>query len=363
MKVCLLSPLPPPTGGIAQWSVRMLKAFEGRREISLIHLDISPKNRKPGEGSLINRVLFGGLASIIFCLRLAGRLRQGVDVVHLTSSGSLAFFRDAVFLAICRIFRRPMVYHIRHGRVPAILRTGGWEAILLKAICRKSACIMVLECRTKEALGLACPQARITVVPNFFRLDDILEEPNKQQCKDIQEISNSVVFLGRVSHSKGIGELLQAWAVARCQDWKLVLIGSIDDEINKTLKEATLLHGVECLGELPHREAIKHLRSCSIFCLPSLSEGFPNAVLEAMTLGKPVVATNVGSIPEMIEDDAGLLIRVGDTKALTDALVLLMSKPELRRSYGERGMLKAHQHYSESVVIEKYIAEWSSASK
>src|SRR5262249_8400869 len=93
-----------------------------------------------------------------------------------------------------------------------------------------------------------------------------------------------------------------------------------------------------------------------LFVLPSLNEGLPMTVLEAMAAGKPIIATRVGAIPSVIRDgQTGLLVAPRDPEGLRDAIALLLEDPHLGKSLGERARGWALQHYTSDAMAGKYL--------
>jgi glycosyltransferase involved in cell wall biosynthesis len=92
--------------------------------------------------------------------------------------------------------------------------------------------------------------------------------------------------------------------------------------------------------------------------LPSYSEGFPNVVLEAMTLGKAIVATSVGAVPEMLSDGCGVLVPPGNIEELDRALSRVVGEAELRATLGRRARARALARFSIDAVFPQYRAVW-----
>jgi glycosyltransferase involved in cell wall biosynthesis len=103
------------------------------------------------------------------------------------------------------------------------------------------------------------------------------------------------------------------------------------------------------------------ISACDVTAVPSLSEAFGRVIIEAMACGKPVVGSNVGGIPEIIEDGrTGILVQPKDEKALADALGSLISDRDLARSMGNSGKLRAERSFNihgQVKEIEKVIDE------
>ena len=93
------------------------------------------------------------------------------------------------------------------------------------------------------------------------------------------------------------------------------------------------------------------MRDIDVFVLPSLTEGTPNAVIEAMAHAKPVIATDVGGIPDFVTEDVGILVAPGDAKALGAAMVRLASDARLRERMGRAAREKYEQIFSPAVVM------------
>lgn len=112
-------------------------------------------------------------------------------------------------------------------------------------------------------------------------------------------------------------------------------------------------------GEIRHSEAIKLLSETSIFILPSYTEGFPNVILEAMALGKCIIATDVGAIPDILSDGAGIIIKPKNVDEITFALKRASDDEELRLSTSQNGFFKVRAQYEVSDVFRKYFKVWN----
>jgi glycosyltransferase involved in cell wall biosynthesis len=109
---------------------------------------------------------------------------------------------------------------------------------------------------------------------------------------------------------------------------------------------------VRFLGWLDGERKLKELAEATIFCLPSHVEGLPNAMIEAMAAGLPVVVTPVGSIPDAISSkENGLIAPVGDSKALANVLRELLLRPDLRERVGRNAHKTARHDYSAGQAV------------
>ena len=112
---------------------------------------------------------------------------------------------------------------------------------------------------------------------------------------------------------------------------------------------------VTLLGEVPSPEIPVLFQHCEFFVLPSRSEPFGIVLLEAMALGKAIVATKVGGIPEFIKDgDTGLLVESGDSQALSEGILRLIRDHELRARLGKNGLQSVETRYDYRKLILRY---------
>ena len=153
--------------------------------------------------------------------------------------------------------------------------------------------------------------------------------------------------------------LLRAAREVAANNEKFILLivgdGQEAGNLHRMAQELSLGEAVRFMGQRSDIPDILSISDVSVLCSHPIVETFPLAVLESMATGIPVVATAVGSIPEMLESGKeGVLIPSGDTEALTEAIVSLARDPERRTRMGQAGRKKAEERYSESRMVEGY---------
>jgi sugar transferase (PEP-CTERM/EpsH1 system associated) len=172
---------------------------------------------------------------------------------------------------------------------------------------------------------------------------------------DIPEQAFLVGTVGRLHPQKGFSQLLEAFAAVQSKipRARLVIVGEGELRV-KLMKRANDL-GISAYATFAgHREDIPALLSAlDVFVLPSLWEGLPMALLEAMASGLPVVASAVGGIPEVVvEGETGLLVPAGDVKGLVEALCVL-SDENLRRRMGQAGQARVCDLFSIQHLVSR----------
>ena len=162
--------------------------------------------------------------------------------------------------------------------------------------------------------------------------------------------------VGRLNPVKGIPHLLEAARILLRQgaNVKVLVVG--DGSIRLDLMTQTRDMGIsENIVFLGHREDTEQLlQAMDIFVLPSLSEGIPMALLEAMTSSLPVIVSRVGGIPEMVEDEiSGLLVNPGDPENLARMCRRVMENHELAERLGRAARERAGTEFSSAIMAQK----------
>lgn len=159
----------------------------------------------------------------------------------------------------------------------------------------------------------------------------------------------AVLFVGAVRTTKGAFDLLEAWAqvVVKWTQAELWVVGP--DYTNGRFAQEVRSRGhdksVKILGPQPLSNVADFMRQTQVLCLPSHGEGTPNCVMEAMACGLPVVATEVGGIPDIVETDrTGILVQKGDIQKLAEALTALLQDSDRRARIGQAAYAFAREH-------------------
>lgn len=358
IQVCLVSPFPPPYGGIAHWTSMVTAYARSRSDAELTLINTAPSWRSQHNDGVLLRAVGGGIQLLRDTWRVVKALRgKRFDVIHLPTSGHLSAVRDVVISYVAAWFDVPLVLHIRFGRIPAIAAAQTWEWRLLRKAMLRAASVVAIDGATFDAVQRHLPEARLCLIPNCVNLAD-LPEP-KVETGEVK----TALFVGWVVATKGVGELCEAWSKLRPAGWRLRIVGSVDAAYKAQLLAQFPVDSIEFTGLLSHPETMVSMANCDLFVLPSYTEGFPNAVVEAMALGRPIVATRVGAIPEMLADRAGVLIESRNVEQLSAALQRVVGDPDLRQQLGQRAQERAKVNYAIDVVFDTYVSRWNQVSK
>lgn len=360
-KLLLVSPLPPPYGGIARWTEQLLVYLNKNIVTEYKHLDIAVRWRSVHSGVLLR--LFGGNIQLFYnYLKFVFNLIVGFNIIHLTSSGSFGLVRDLIFSFTAKIFRTKFIIHIRFGRIPSIFESKNYEYYLLSLIFKFSDKIICIDKKTYNFLSSYSNiiSSKLHLIPNC------IDYNFENEFIDYSAKKNVISFVGWIKREKGVEELINAFLNLGVTDWELKLIGPIDQNFLIKLEEKYSLSyqkNIKFMGNLDNRAVLRELTKSKIFTLPSYTEGFPNVVLEAMATKNSIVATKVGAIPEMLENQAGILVDLADQKDLEKALKFLLQDNSLQCLLSENAFQRCKEIYSIETVVNQYLSVWKSLEK
>ena len=249
-------------------------------------------------------------------VRAARRAARDADLVH-------AHWLPAGAVALAT--RKPYLVHL-HGSDVELARRA---PRLARAILRRAAAVVCVSAALAEA-ARRLGAGEVVVIPNGVELP-----PQVGEEADPPEI----LFAGRLSREKGVLELVEA-----TRGMNLVVAG--DGPLREQVPQAR--------GFVPPEELARLYERAAVVVCPSLREGFGVVCLEAMAHGRPVVASAVGGLLDLVVDgETGLLVPPGDVAALRAAIERLLGDPELRRRLGEAGRRRAAERFSWDVVTRQ----------
>jgi glycosyltransferase involved in cell wall biosynthesis len=156
---------------------------------------------------------------------------------------------------------------------------------------------------------------------------------------------------------KGLDVLVSAASQVTAARPEVVFRVAGEGEQRAALEADIQARGLSGRFHLPgsSRDVPAFLAGLNVAVLASRAEGLPNAVLEAMAAGRPVVATCVGAVPELIEHGRhGLIVPPGDPESLASAILRLLDQPELARTLAEQARQRVLDRYSRQAMLQRF---------
>lgn len=275
----------------------------------------------------------------------------GTQMVHVHTSSYVSFWRKTPVLALAILTRRRLIVSLHGGAFRDFYATRGWVAKgWIRMVMRRSQRFVVLTEEWSRWASSTEPRSKVRVIPNPAPFLPPLATGAEQLG------GNLLLFLGRVETEKGIYFLLEALAQARSAgaQWQLACGGT--GELT-TAEQAARSWGlgpeaVRFLGWIDGDAKHRWLERCAVLVLPSLIENMPVVILEAFAYAKPVIATRVGGVPDIVSDNVdGFLVDPRDVARLAHALVEAFKDAERLRAMGLRGRSKVELRYSAKQVV------------
>lgn len=170
----------------------------------------------------------------------------------------------------------------------------------------------------------------------------------------------ALLCVARFTKQKGLDYLIHAIKMLfdKGFDFKTKIIGGGPERVNleRKIQELDLSEKIFLLDSMTQEKLFSHYQECDLFVLPSIEEGFGLVLVEAQLCGRPVIGTNSGGIPDIIEDNVtGLLVKPQDPVDLAKAIEEILVDPELGEKLAERGYASAVSKFSPEAIQEKFM--------
>ncbi|HXB63889.1 MAG TPA: glycosyltransferase family 4 protein [Solirubrobacteraceae bacterium] len=266
--------------------------------------------------------------------RVLRRLPAGeVAHIHLSEKGS--FVREGALVALARRRGLVTVASIHGGEFVSFAAR---RPRLVAAVLGRAHLVTCLARETLQCVNRRVPDVHAELVPNPVPVDR--DAPPADATEEL------VVFAGEISTRKGADVLHRAWQLVaeRRPTARCVLVGPI---IDYTPPPAPRLQVRAPVGPAEVREL---LRAARVVVLAAQAEALPMILSEAMSAGRPFVATPVGGVTDLLASGGGVPVAVGDHRALADRLTELLADPTLARQMGERGREFCERNQSVDVI-------------
>jgi len=281
----------------------------------------------------------GFLNGFTYCwavLPLLAALRRSmkIDVIHVHCA-----YPDAVGVALAAMLLRLPFVVTAHGSDINIYARRPLFGRQLRWALRRAGAVIAVSADLRRKLAAAFPEiaARVEHIPcagadpRVFRP---LDRVKLRHELGLAAGARVVLFIGQLVPVKRVDLLLAAWRVLLASglcgaDDRLLLVGEgpLHGELARTAGTGEFRGTVRFLGGVAQAELPRWLNCADVLCLASDNEGTPNVVVESLVVGRPVVATSVGGIPELVIPDVnGLLATPGDSRSLADALARALTR-------------------------------------
>jgi glycosyltransferase involved in cell wall biosynthesis len=334
-RILLVGPLPPPAGGMANQTRQLAELLRG--EGALVEL---VQTNAPCSPAWLGRVK--GLRALARLLPYLWRLLVASgrnDLMHLmANSGWSWHLLAAPALCVARLRGLPVVVNYRGGGAAVFLDRAGW---LVRPVMRLSTALIVPSGYLQQVFaGFGMPSQ---VVPNIVDLQRF--RPDAQVAPEPAHLivtRNLEPVYDNASAIRALALVRQTHPQAR-----LTVAGSGPElrRLQALVQELGLQAHVHFTGRLDRGEMAALYGQAGVMLNPSLTDNMPNSVLEALASGVPVVSTDVGGVPFLLQEGVtGLLVPPAQPQALAQAVLRLLAEPALRARLVDNGLREAQRY-------------------
>lgn len=381
MKILQITPYYlPHTGGIERYIANLSKYLVKNGHEVTIYTSNIPKTKKNEitDGVIIKRFscvaspMRNPLIPAFFFPNLHEIKKFDIVQIHMIYSTA------AICGCIIKLLTGKPLIFTHHGRMVygetyRDIITGIYEKTIMKLLLRFADHCVVLSNSDGEFISeRKFNKEKISVIPNAIDMEnyDISPDINSENFLVKFNLENSypILFVGEITARKGLKYLINAMDILihqhHLKSIKLLIIGYGDDfhNINTIIKEKNLQDYCILLNRVPIENLIYAYKSSKIFILPSLSEGLPTVILEAMYFGLPVIATDIPGVRDYFSDTA-VLVPPRDEHALAASIMKLFKDNNLVKELSTRGREMVINCYTWDRIGKEYESLFTSIKK
>ncbi|MCJ7770413.1 glycosyltransferase family 4 protein, partial [Candidatus Bathyarchaeota archaeon] len=295
--------------------------------------------------------------------RLEEKVRKS-DIVHMHN------FRTYQNIVARRYARKNDVPYVlqAHGSLPKIMEKSrlkwAYDRAFGYPLLRDAAKVIALvPTEAEQYRDMGVNDDKIAIIPNGIDLNEYSDLPSRGSFKERFSIDldeRIVLFLGRISEIKQIDVLVRAFktTIDVVKGVKLVIVGPDGGYMEKLMalvKDLDLEDQVVVTGPLYDREKLAAYVDSFVYVLPSRYETFPMTILEAYACSKPVIASNVNSIPDLVRNNrTGLLVTSSQVGELASALSFMLSNSSEAEKMGLEGRKTVEEEFSIAKVVDRF---------
>jgi glycosyltransferase involved in cell wall biosynthesis len=254
--------------------------------------------------------------------------------------------KSAFLVSLAGAHRRMPWIHWHHGYTTPTRKQALYNQLNRFSVRGAKQVVTVTSAFIPELLDIGIPRERIEVIPNAIRPDWGASAADVPKVFDSRE--KTVLAIGRLSKEKAHADLIEALALLKAEPGlppvRLVLVGDGHERQNLEALAAARNVSITFAGQVS--DVRPFYRQADLFVLPSLSEGSPNALMEAMAAGNPIVATAVGGVPETVTDGIeALLVPAANPAALSAAISKVIGNPDLAGRLSEGAKARVRREF------------------
>lgn len=281
-----------------------------------------------------------------YCKFIRLQKKNKFDLLHIHSSFGASFFRKMPFILLAHRKRIPIINHIHGSDMDDLyINAPNWKKKLISNTYNMCNAIIVLSTEQQKKIDIMKIATPKYILANYSTIHD--ERHNFG--------NNKVLFLGFLTELKGCYDIprVVSWVVKK-NPGVIFLLGGVGEKeiIERKAFELGVQNNIVFLGWISGKEKEELFLNSDIFFLPSYTEAMPVSILEAMGYGLPIVASNVGGIPQLVkENQNGYLYNPGDCKGMADGIIRILNNKTLQEKLASASYTIAKTSFSKETHI------------
>lgn len=360
-KILVIGQTPPPYGGQAIMTQRLVDAEFKSVQIIHVRLSFSENFRQVGRASWKKIIHVFSVAVQVW----KHRLKHRKLALYYMPAGpnKVPVIRDLLLLSLVRPFFAKTIYHFRAAGISEYISNC---PVFFQRLCKfiygkPYKAIQLSSLNPKDAEFFSA--RKVFYIPNGIedRAHQFLNNKTQVTCDEIEKVK--ILFVGVLREDKGLSWLLDSLHLLLQRgifNFELLAMGEFsseqyEKEVREKIIKSGLQHHVELLGVRVGEEKWQYFSTADFLCFPTFfdCESFGNVLIEAMMFRLPVIASTWRGIPDIVADDVGFLVPVKDTNALAEKISLLIRDENLRNKMGGN----ARKRFLEKYTLDTYLKQ------
>ena len=365
----MVGPWPPTKGGVTTFMLNVVRSRLRERYEFIPFTTSRPAKRNVSVDNYGYAAVFkGGLKRVIQGIAITAWhvakypwivMKRQPSVIQVQASDFQAFWEAASYVTMARALRRPVVMRIGGSFDRFYEASGRYTQSAIRAVLRRPAAVIVQSEYWRHYVSRLVPSANIVILSNFVP-ETLIRPRSPTDARPLR----FTLCSGEVPQLKGVYVLLEALESLRAQGIRAeVTIMAVTEPLRRYIIGKGLERDVRMLDFLSHEEALQLLRETDVFLQISSSEGFPNALLEAMASGCASIVTPVGAVPEIVGTDGecAFVIPAGGSAELSQRMRRLIQDPALAARMGAAAQRRVTASYTADCVVPTLDRIWQIA--
>jgi len=354
-KILFMLHLPPPVHGVSQINTIIKNSTIINNNLECDYINIATASDINDLGT--QRI--GKYLQIIKLIMSMFKhlISKKYDLIYITPSiPGIGFYKDSIFIILGKIFKKKIICH---------LHIQGFKKDAESTLKKKYYLSVFNGVKVVHLAESLYKDIETLVDKNnvYFIANGIIPVDNSELNKKLDSNSNKfeILFLSNMIEFKGPFLLLEALSnlLDRYNDIHITFIGKWqDEEFKRKFLDYVIEHSLEkyisVLGGIYGSDKNQYFRNANTFILPTRFEAFPLVLLEAMEFSLPVISTNEGAIPDIIDNNStGFIIEKNNSLELIEKIEILINNKLLQKSLGENARKKFEENYSSNIMEQK----------